>query len=93
MGILGRDGRKFSLRGEGEICPRRRGGGRPPTMVGRPHARAWRTGPQISYATTPRGVPLGKFVSPGMMGADDGRTSPRRDATNLNPRPPSHLPP
>ena len=88
MGIIGRDGREFRPRGEGEIRPRRSGGGRTPNMVGSTNEGVWITGPQTPYATTPRGGPLGKFGSPGMMGADDGRAPPRRDATNLNPSPP-----
>ena len=92
MGIIGRDGREFRLRGEWGIRPRGSGGRRPPTMVGRPCAGAWRTGPQTPYAITPRGGPLGKFGSLGMMGAYDGRAPPRRDATNLNPPPPPCTP-
>ena len=88
MGITGRDGREFRPSGEGGISPCGSGGGRPPTMVGRPHTWAWRKGPQTPYYTTPRGLPLGKFESPGMMGADDGRAPPLRDATNLTPPPP-----
>ena len=88
MGIIGRDGRKFRSRGEGGIHTRGSGSVRPPTMVWRPCAGAWRTVPQNPYATTPRGGPLGKFGSPGMMGDDDGRAPPHRYATNLNPPPP-----
>ena len=87
MGIIGRDGWEFRMRGEGWIHPRVRGGGRHPSIVGRPHTGSWRTGPQTPYATTPRGGTLGKFWSPEMMGADDGRAPLRRDATNLNPPP------
>ena len=85
MGIIGRNGREFRLRVEGGIRPRGSGGGRPPTMFGRPRAGAWRTGPQTPYATTPRVGPLGKFGSPGMMGADDGCLPLHRHATNLTP--------
>ena len=85
MGIIGRDGRELFPGGEGMICPRIRGGGRPPTMNGRTHAAAWRTVPQTPYATTPMGGPLGKFGSLGMMGDDDGRAPLHRDATNLTP--------
>ena len=67
MGIIGRDRQEFRLQGEGGICPHGSGGGRPPNMVGRPCAGAWRTGPQTQYFTTPRGEPLIKFGSPGMM--------------------------
>ena len=70
MGIIGRDGQVFRPWGEGGIHPCRSGGGRPPTMVRRPHKGAWRTGTQTPYATTPRGGPLGKFGSPAMMGAN-----------------------
>ena len=59
-----------------------------------PQSRGLRTGPQSPYATTPRGEPLGKFGSTGMMSADDGRAPSCRDATNLNPPPPpAQLPP
>ena len=92
MGIIGRDRQEFRLQGEGGICPHGSGGGRPPNMVGRPCAGAWRTGPQTQYFTTPRGEPLIKFGSPGMMGADDGQAPPRRDATKLTP-PPHTFPP
>ena len=88
MGIIRRDGQEFHPRGEGEISPCRRGSGRPPTMVGRPRAGYWITRPQTPYATTHRGGPLGKFGSPGMMGADDGQVPPCRDETNLTPHPP-----
>ena len=87
MGIIDRDGQAFSLRGEGGGCPRRSGGGRPPTMVGRPCTGDLRTGTQTPYTTTPRGASLGKFGSPGMTGTDNVRAPPRRDATNLNPPP------
>ena len=50
-------------------------------MVRRPHAGAWRTGPQTPYSITPREVPLAKFGSLDMMGADDGQAPLRRDAT------------
>ena len=93
MGIIGKDWQEFRPRGEGGGCTRGSGGGRPPTMVGRPHAGARRTGTQTPYTTTPRGGILGKFGSLGMMGDDDGRAPPRRDATNLTPPPPAHLPP
>ena len=59
-------------------------------MVMHPRAGAWRTGPQTPYIITPRGVPLGKLGSLGMMGDDDGRAPLRRDATNLTPPPPLH---
>ena len=65
IGIIVRDGREFRLRGEGGICPRGIGGGRPPTMVGLPHTGAWKTRPQTPYATKPKGVPLGKLVPRG----------------------------
>ena len=42
------------------------------------------------HATTPRGRPLDTFGSPGMIGSDDGRVPPIRDATNLTPPPPPH---
>ena len=87
MRINGRDGQEFRLQGEGGGCSHGSGGGRPPTMVGRPHTGAWRTGLQNPYATTPRGGPLGNFVSLGTMGADDGRSPLCRDATKLNPPP------
>ena len=57
-GIIVRDGKEFCPRVEGGIRPRRSGGGRPPTMSGRPCVGSWRTGPQTPYATTPRGGPL-----------------------------------
>ena len=91
MGIIGRYGGEFRPRGEGGVRPQWSGGRRPPTMVGRPHAGSLRTGTPTPYATTPREVPLGKFGSPGMMGADDGREPPHRDATIINPPPPSPL--
>ena len=92
VGIIGRDGREFCLRGEWGIRPRGSGSRRPPTMDGRPHAGAWRTGPQ-PHTPLPQGRgPLGKFGFPGMMGADDGWAAPRRDVTNLTP-PPRTLPP
>ena len=94
MGIISRYGQEFHPKGEGGIYPHGSGGGRPPAMVGRPLAGAWRTGTQTPYSTTPRGRPLGKFRSPWMMGSENGRATPRRDATNLNPPPPSeHLHP
>ena len=93
MGIISRDGREFRLQGEGRVIPCGSGGGRPPTMVGRPLTGAWRTGPQTPYATNPRGGHLGKFVSSGMMGSYDGRSPPRRDVTNLNPPPSAYPPP
>ena len=92
MGIIGRDGWEFLPQREGGIRPCGSGGGRPPTMVGRTRAGAWRTGPQTPYATTPRGGTLGKFGSPGIMGSDDSQEPPPRDATNLTP-PPAYLPP
>ena len=87
MGIIKKDGREFRLRGEGGILPHGSGSRRPPTMVGRPRAGAWRIIIQNPYATTPRGGTLGKIGSLGMMGADDGRSHPCRDATNLSPPP------
>ena len=72
MRIIGRDGQEFRPQGEWGVCPHRRGGGRPPNMVGEPHAGAPRKGLKIPYTTTPRGGPLGKFASLGMMGADIG---------------------
>ena len=88
MRIIGRDGQEFRPGVEGGIRPHGSGSGRPPTMVGRPHTGAWRTGPQTPYVTTPRGRLLGKCGSLGIMGADDGREFPRRDTTNLTPPPP-----
>ena len=79
MGIIGRDGRKFYLRGEGGIRPHGSGSGISPTMAGRALSGDWRTGPQTSYTTTPRGGTLETIESPGMMGADDGRAPPCRD--------------
>ena len=93
MGVIGRDGQEFRPRVEGEILPCRSGFRRPPTMVGRPRAGDCRTVTQTPYTTTPRGVPLGKFGSLGMMGADDGWAPPLRDATNLTPPPPHTFPP
>ena len=57
MGVIGRDGQEFHPWEEGGNCPQGSGGGRSPTMVGSPHIRAWRTGPNTPYATTPRGDP------------------------------------
>ena len=57
MGIISRDGQEFLPWREGGVLPHGSGGGRPPTMVGRPRAGAWRTVPQTPYATTPRGDP------------------------------------
>ena len=71
-GIIGRDGQELCPREEGGIRPCGSGGGRLPTMVRRPHARDWRTGPQTPYATTPGVGPFSKFGSPGTLGADDG---------------------
>ena len=83
MGSSAWMGRNYVCRDMGVISPCRSFGGRPLTMVGRPREGAWRTGPQNPYATTPRGGTPGKFGFLGMMGADDGRAPPRRDATNL----------
>ena len=55
-----------SVRGErgGGVRIRGSGGGRLLAMVGRPLSGDCRTGPQTPYATTPRGIPLGKCGSP-----------------------------
>ena len=75
------------------ISPCGSGGRRLPTMLGRPHAGAWIKGPPHPHVTTPKGVPLGKFGSPWMMGPYDGQDPLCRDATNLNPPPPCTPPP
>ena len=73
MGIIGRDGQELRPLGEGGIHTRGSDSVIPPTMIGRPCVGAWRAGPQTPYTATPRWVHLGKFGSPGIMGADDGQ--------------------
>ena len=53
-------------------------------------AMDWVTGTQTPYANTSGGGPLSKFGSLEMMGADDDRAPPHRDATNLNYTPLMH---
>ena len=91
MGIISRYGGAFRPRGEGGGSPPRKRWRKTSHYGWAPHAGDWRTGPQTLYFITPSGGPLGKFGSPGMMGADDGWVPPRRDATNLNPPRPAHL--
>ena len=61
-----------SVRGDRGVFVPAEAAAEDPTMAGRPRTGNWRTGTKTPYAATPRGGPLRKFGSSGMMVADDG---------------------
>ena len=91
MAVIGEN----SVRGErGGFIPTEAAAEDPPLWSGALTQGLGEQDPPLPYTTTPRGGPLGKFGSLGIMGADDDRAPPRRDANNLNLRTPhTHLPP